>query len=162
MSSREWPADWDERMAGRGCVMCESLGRGDNEYWVHVADLEQAEVHLERRTRVRGYCLVVWRHGHAAEPTELEQAAACGYWRDVLATGRAVAAVFAPLKVNYLTLGNSVPHLHTHVDPRYRDDPEPGAPLPWDDVVGSKPVDETELRGQAERLREALAAAPRR
>jgi hypothetical protein len=27
------------------------------------------------------------------------------------------------MKLNYFTLGNTVPHLHTHVLPRYQDDP---------------------------------------
>jgi diadenosine tetraphosphate (Ap4A) HIT family hydrolase len=30
------------------------------------------------------------------------------------------------VKMNYETLGNSPPHLHTHVMPRYADDPKPG------------------------------------
>ncbi len=34
------------------------------------------------------------------------------------------------MKINYQTLGNRTPHLHTHVTPRYEDDPAPGAPLP--------------------------------
>jgi diadenosine tetraphosphate (Ap4A) HIT family hydrolase len=29
-----------------------------------------------------------------------------------------------------MTLGNGVPHLHTHVTARYWDDPAPGGPLP--------------------------------
>ncbi|MFE2867711.1 hypothetical protein [Embleya sp. NPDC059259] len=43
------------------------------------------------------------------------------------APGRAVEDVFGPWKVNYETLGNALPHLHTHVIPRHRDDPAPGA-----------------------------------
>ena len=30
-------------------------------------------------------------------------------------------------------LGNSVPHLHTHIVPRYADDPRPGWPFPFPD-----------------------------
>jgi len=36
-----------------------------------------------------------------------------------------------PRHVNYLLLGNSVPHLHVHVVPWYLDDSAPGMPLPW-------------------------------
>lgn len=36
-----------------------------------------------------------------------------------------------PMKVNYNILGNSVPHLHTHIVPRYADDPRPGWPFPF-------------------------------
>jgi diadenosine tetraphosphate (Ap4A) HIT family hydrolase len=35
--------------------------------------------------------------------------------------------------MNYNILGNSVPHLHTHIVPRYEDDPKPGWPFPFPD-----------------------------
>ena len=110
-------------MAGQGCPICVALGQGDNDSWVAVFTGELAEVYLERRSRLPGYCIVVWRHRHIAEPTDLGPEQACGYWEEVLAVGRAVREQFDPVKVNYLTLGNTVPHLHTHVVPRYQDDP---------------------------------------
>jgi diadenosine tetraphosphate (Ap4A) HIT family hydrolase len=39
--------------------------------------------------------------------------------------------VFKPCHVNYLLLGNIVPHLHVHIVPRYLDDSAPERPLPW-------------------------------
>ena len=156
MADRSWPDDWDERMAGRGCPLCAAVGRGDNDYWVNVFTGEFAEVNLERRTRLPGYCVVVWRHGHVAEPTDLDPRQACGYWADVLAVGRAVRAHFDPVKVNYMTLGNTVPHLHTHVVPRYRDDPAPGGPIDWAQIFAPDPVPEAELHRQAAILRAQL------
>jgi diadenosine tetraphosphate (Ap4A) HIT family hydrolase len=35
-----------------------------------------------------------------------------------------------PLKMNYETLSNTSPHLHTHLLPRYVEDPPPGQPFP--------------------------------
>ena len=32
--------------------------------------------------------------------------------------------------MNYETLGNTVPHLHTHLVPRFTEDPAPGRPFP--------------------------------
>ena len=155
---RRWPDDWDERVAGRGCPLCAALGRGDNDYVVSVFTGEFAEVNLERRTRLPGYCIVVWRHGHVAEPTDLDPRRACGYWQEVLAVGRAVRAEFDPVKVNYLTLGNTVPHLHTHVVPRYQDDPAPGGPIEWAQIFSAAPVPDAELHRQAARLRGLLAS----
>ena len=43
---------------------------------------------------------------------------------------RALITVYEPLKMNYETLGNSLPHLHTHLVPRYTEDPRPGQPFP--------------------------------
>lgn len=156
MAERGWPADWTERMAGQGCPMCAALGQGDNDFWVSVFTGEVAEVHLERRSRLPGYCIVVWRHGHVAEPGDLDPLQASRYWAEVLATGRAVRARFNPVKLNYMTLGNTVPHLHTHVLPRYQDDPAPGGPIAWEAIFAADPVPEAELRRQAADLRGLL------
>jgi diadenosine tetraphosphate (Ap4A) HIT family hydrolase len=155
MMSSAWGEDWDARFTGQSCVICDALGCGDNDYWVHVADGACTEVYLDRSSLIAGYCVVVWRLGHAAEPTQLEPEAACRYWAEVLAAGRAVIAAFKPVKVNYFTLGNTVPHLHTHIVPRYTGDAAPGGPLRWDQVVGPARFDEQALRRQASALREA-------
>jgi hypothetical protein len=52
MAERNWPDDWNERMAGQGCPLCAALGHGDNDYCVHVFAGEFAEVNLDRRTRL--------------------------------------------------------------------------------------------------------------
>lgn len=143
-------------MAGKGCPMCAALGKGDNDFWVSVSTGEVAEVHLERRSRLPGYCIVVWRHGHVAEPGDLDPLQAGRYWAEVLAAGRAVQARFKPVKLNYMTLGNTVPHLHTHVLPRYQDDPAPGGPIAWEAIFAADPVPEAELHRQAADLRVLL------
>jgi diadenosine tetraphosphate (Ap4A) HIT family hydrolase len=143
-------------MAGKGCPMCAALGKGDNDFWVSVFTGEVAEVHLERRSRLPGYCIVVWRHGHVAEPGDLDPFQAGQYWAEVLAAGRAVQARFKPVKLNYMTLGNTVPHLHTHVLPRYQDDPAPGGPIAWEAIFAADPVPEAELHRQAADLRGLL------
>ena len=65
------------------------------------------------------------------EPTELTDDEAATYGREVLIVGRALETTFSAVKMNYNTLGNWVPHLHTHVVPRYADDPRPGWPFPF-------------------------------
>lgn len=143
-------------MTGKDCPLCDAIDRGDNDFSLFVSDLKFSEVRLERRSRLSGYCIVVWKGGHVAEPTDLEPAAAAGYWQDVLDVGRAVRSRFNPVKLNYQTLGNSVPHLHTHVLPRYWNDPAPGGPIPWDAIFAAEPVPETELQEQADDLRRLL------
>jgi diadenosine tetraphosphate (Ap4A) HIT family hydrolase len=157
MAEAGWPGDWNDRMAGQGCPLCAALGKGDNDSSVQVFTGEVAEVYLERRTRLPGYCIVVWRHGHVAEPTDLDPGQASRYWAEVLAVGWAVRTRFAPVKMNYLTLGNTVPHLHTHVLPRYLDDPAPGGPIAWQDIFSPDPVPDADLHSQAADLRALLA-----
>jgi diadenosine tetraphosphate (Ap4A) HIT family hydrolase len=55
-----------------------------------------------------------------------------------------------------MTLGNTVPHLHTHVLPRYPDDPAPGGPIAWEAIFAAAPVPEAELHRQAADLRRLL------
>jgi len=156
MTERAWPEDWADRMAGKDCPLCGALGTGDNDFSVAVFTGDVAEVRLERRSRLPGYCIVVWRLGHVAEPADLDPGQASRYWAEVIAAGRAVRERFTPVKMNYLTLGNTVPHLHTHVLPRYRDDPAPGGPIAWQDIFSADPVPEAELRRQAADLRALL------
>lgn len=160
MTERSWPANWAERMAGGDCPICASLGKGDSSYWLHVATGPVTEVHLERHSKIPGYCIVVWKGRHVAEPAELAPGEAAQYWEEVVATGRAVASCFQPMKLNYFTLGNTVPHLHTHVVPRYRHDPAPGGPISWDEVVAPTAMAEDELRRVATALRGELRLPP--
>jgi diadenosine tetraphosphate (Ap4A) HIT family hydrolase len=156
MTARGWPADWTDRMAGKGCPLCLAVGMGDNDFTVSVFTGEVAEVCLERRSRLPGYCIVIWRHGHVAEPADLDPGRASQYWAEVLAVGRAVRTLFNPVKMNYMTLGNTVPHLHTHVVPRYLDDPAPGGPIAWQDIFTPDPVPDADLHHQADGLRALL------
>jgi diadenosine tetraphosphate (Ap4A) HIT family hydrolase len=70
--------------------------------------------------------------------------------------GRALQDAFAPVKLNYDVLGNSVPHLHTHIVPRYADDPRPGWPFPFPDPEPG-PIAQERLAQDVALLRGALA-----
>jgi diadenosine tetraphosphate (Ap4A) HIT family hydrolase len=69
--------------------------------------------------------VVIWHGRHVGEPTELAEEEAAGYWREVLRVGSALERHYQPVKLNYQILGNAVPHLHTHVVPRFADDLAP-------------------------------------
>jgi diadenosine tetraphosphate (Ap4A) HIT family hydrolase len=99
---------------------------------------------------------VAWSGQHVAEAFALSKEQSAGYWADVNRVARAIDRVFEPLKINLLTLGNWLPHLHTHVVPRYLDDPAPGNPINWDDMFLDEPLPDAALRDQAERLAAVL------
>ena len=91
-----------------------------------------------------------------AEPTQLTDEEAAAYGREVLLVGRALEQVLQPVKLNYDLLGNSLPHLHTHIVPRYADDPRPGWPFPFPDP-DPPPMPEEILMAEVEALRGSLA-----
>lgn len=123
--TRTWPEDWDARKRGDSCPLCADLS-SRSFYSGRVS-----EAVLERRAIAAGHAAVVFRGRHVAELTDLTSEELAHYWRDIHHVGRAIDRAFAPCHVNYLLLGNLVPHVHVHVVPRYLDDAAPGMPLPW-------------------------------
>ncbi|MGP4029178.1 HIT family protein [Actinomadura sp. 3N407] len=119
---------------------------------------ENTDAVLQRANIQRGYTLVIWRGRHVTEPYELSEQEASSYWLDVLKVAHALAQHYRPLKMNYETLGNSLPHLHTHLVPRYAaNDPTPGRPFPLLPQDGSEPtIPEERLTTEAKDLRGLL------
>jgi diadenosine tetraphosphate (Ap4A) HIT family hydrolase len=127
-----WTEWWYELRAGRGCGMCANQGLEDSGWGVRFLEGRWADVFLWRSGKVRGYAVAIWKRQHVAEPTRLPPEQAAGFWLETLRAGAAIERYLRPVKLNYLTLGNALPHLHTHIVPRYADDPLPGRPLPFD------------------------------
>ncbi len=76
----------------------------------------------------RGYCCVVLKR-HAVELHDLSEDEAAGFTRDVQRASRAVQEVTRAVKLNYEIHGNTLPHLHMHLYPRYTDDPFRNGPI---------------------------------
>ena len=115
----EWPANWADLVRGIGCPMCQQGRPESDAFGVRVHEGRYSDAYLQRADVQRGYTVVIWRGRHVSEPTELSEAEAAGYWAEVLTVAGALIAVYQPLKMNYETLGNSLPHLHTHLIPRF-------------------------------------------
>jgi diadenosine tetraphosphate (Ap4A) HIT family hydrolase len=145
-------------MSGVACPMCDDDRAADKPGGIRFFTGQWSDAYLGRNGPARGYAYVIWRGRHVAEPTELSDVEASGYWSEVLLVARAIERLYTPCKMNYQLLGNAVPHLHAHLVPRYLDDPAPGKPLPsemWDDRE-RQPFPEPELRAEVEALRELI------
>jgi diadenosine tetraphosphate (Ap4A) HIT family hydrolase len=152
----DWPHNWPELIRGIGCEMCEN-GRPDaNKYGIRVLEGKYTDAYLQRADVQRGYTVVIWRGRHVNEPTELDEDEAAGYWAEVLSVARALITMYQPLKMNYETLGNSLPHLHTHLVPRFREDPRPGQPFPLSAQAPTEKIPEAQLQAEASELRALL------
>jgi diadenosine tetraphosphate (Ap4A) HIT family hydrolase len=152
-----WPADWADRVSGKTCEMCESPRVDEDAYGIRIHTTASTDAVLQRAAIQPGYTLVIWRGRHLVEPFELTETEAASYWRAVLTVAKALAAFYRPLKMNYQTLGNTVPHLHTHLLPRFVEDPAPGRPFPLLAQDGSEPkVDPATLTADAAGIRALL------
>jgi diadenosine tetraphosphate (Ap4A) HIT family hydrolase len=153
-----WPEDFYAVRDGVGCPMCAEDGPEDTGFGLRFVAGRVSNAYLQRASIQPGYTVVVWTRPHVVEPTELTASHAAAYWADVLDAGRAIETYFQPVKMNYQTLGNALPHLHTHIIPRYADDPAPGEPFPFPDRdTGVIPDDE--FRATVESLRRMAARA---
>jgi diadenosine tetraphosphate (Ap4A) HIT family hydrolase len=148
----EWPRSFYELKRGEGCPMCEQGRPDENEHGTRIFAGEVTDAYLQRRDVQRGYTVVVWRGRHIVEPTELSREEAAQYWLEVLEVARRIERHLDPVKLNYETLGNSLPHLHTHLMPRYALDPRPEWPFPYPEQA--PPIDEAEFRADVELLSE--------
>jgi diadenosine tetraphosphate (Ap4A) HIT family hydrolase len=137
--------------------MC-SQGRPDeNEYGIRVYRSDTSDGYLQKAdVGQRGYCLVIWRGRHVADVTQLSDTEAGLYWDDVMRVSRAVEAHYTPAKLNLMTLGNELPHLHTHIVPRYVDDREPGRPPSMRIGEPRPPLPIEHVRRDAAKLRQLM------
>jgi diadenosine tetraphosphate (Ap4A) HIT family hydrolase len=135
--------------------MCQSDWPDEDRNGLRVNSGRFSEAYLQRADVQRGYVVVIWRGRHVAEPTDLSLDERVGYWCDIVEVGAAVERLYRPKKMNYMMLGNQLPHLHTHVIPRYEHDAAPGAPFPFP-AERQPDLPESEIRADAMRLRELV------
>jgi len=149
----EWPQSFYELRRGEGCPMCEQGRPEETGHGARFFAGEVSDAYLQKANIQRGYSVVVWRGRHVAEPTELSPDEATRYWLEVLEAARRIEGRFEPVKLNYQLFGNALPHLHTHVIPRYARDPRPGWPFPFPEGEDPGPIEEAAFRRDLEALR---------
>lgn len=89
---------------------------------------------------IRHYvCLVARRH--VVEPFELPPEELDQFWQEAMTIGRGLHALLSPPKINYEIHGNTMPHLHMHVYPRFADDPYIGQAIDWNTTFQRSPTD---------------------
>ncbi|GAA1984311.1 HIT family protein [Amycolatopsis minnesotensis] len=152
----EWPHNWTKLIHGIDCEMCENERLDVDRFGIRIHAGTYADAYLQRADVQRGYTVVIWHGRHVTEPTELADVEASGYWIEVLAVARALITNYEPLKMNYETLGNSLPHLHTHLIPRFTNDPRPGQPFPLSAQQPDAKIEESRLWSDAQLLRRNL------
>lgn len=151
-----WPAQWAQQREGEGCVLCGRSDIDDDEWGVRVFSGSVVDGFVWRTGLIQGYVVAVWNGPHVSEPTHLSSDQAATYWQEITRLGRAVEDCFDPAKMNYLTLGNNVPHLHTHIVPRpWTGDPDPHGPVDFKNLDAPRQPDGL-VQDTVQRLRHHL------
>lgn len=143
MSRWTHPEEWARLKTPAGCPICRDGGPTST-----IATLEVSAVAMEPEPGLLpGSCAVFLRR-HAVELHELAPDEAAAYVRDLQRVSRAVQAASGAVKMNLEIHGNTIPHLHTHVFPRYRGDPFEGGPIDprIPGTMPNPPVEHAEIR----------------
>jgi diadenosine tetraphosphate (Ap4A) HIT family hydrolase len=119
---------WDELAAGNNCSF-DAPRAAHTADWDAVATLRAATLYLRHNQTYRGHCVLVFDPRHATRLDQLSPSEWRAFSEDLHAAARAVTAVCAPDHVNVASLGNLMPHLHWHIVPRYKSDPQWGRPV---------------------------------
>jgi diadenosine tetraphosphate (Ap4A) HIT family hydrolase len=126
------------------CRRVELANQGQLPSLLHMTD--QVIVIAGDHQYFRGYCIAIAKT-HIREMHNISSDLALMMFGDVLAAGRRIDFAFKPLKMNYASLGNVDEHLHWHIIPRYRNEPD-CKDHPWKnaDKFSTKPTTDQDIK----------------
>lgn len=144
MSTWDEPERWEAMKLPSACPICIRGKPLDV-----IVEYDSVWVTAGREAPLPAYVCVVSKE-HVVEPFELSAVASDAFWREAMLVARLLADLARPTKTNYEIHGNTIPHLHMHVFPRFASDPYVGGPIDATKVVF------TRSDAELERLRQAL------
>jgi diadenosine tetraphosphate (Ap4A) HIT family hydrolase len=140
------PARWEATKTADSCPICTRGHPLDV-----IADLEVTWITAGIEAPLPGHACVVSKR-HVIEPFELPASDFTAFWTEAMLAARALCELFEPTKMNYQIHGNTIPHLHMHLFPRFRGDPFVGGP------IDPRRSSFTRKRDDLNRMRDALVA----
>ncbi|MEZ0259507.1 MAG: HIT family protein [Alphaproteobacteria bacterium] len=115
-------SNWEDLTAGKDCPFCAPRGER-NEFSLLVKKLSASTLYLDREQTYLGRCALIYSKRHVTGLELLTDAEYGEFMGDLRIAMKAIAAAVAPDQMNYASLGNSIPHLHYHIIPRYKTNP---------------------------------------
>lgn len=124
--------EWERFSRPEGCPVCQNVPEPEDH--VTIWEFPTSWLIAHPRVCLRGTCCLLLRP-HAVELYDLADRDLCAFMHEAQICARALKVVTGAVKINYEIHGNTIPHLHMHLFPRYRDDPFPGAPIDFRQVT---------------------------
>ena len=150
-------ATWEELVAGESCPLC--LPRPHhNEFAYFVRKLSVSSLYLAREQSYMGTCSLVYDRRHVVRIDQLTADEWSELAQDIRKAEVGIFRALKPDHVNVESLGNTVPHLHWHIIPRYRHDGRWGNPI-WTtlrDEMPQRSLADTEYREMADRINSGI------
>lgn len=115
--------EWTALYSGEACPICrEGCPLGI------VAELNATYLTSSPEGPLWGYCCLVLKR-HAVELHGLSADEASALMKDIQRVAKVLQAITGAVKLNYEIHGNTIPHLHVHLLPRYKGDPFENRPV---------------------------------
>ena len=122
-TSTTWPSDWSERLRGKDCPMCPQDRPDEDEYGIRIHAGRYSDAYLQRASWQLGYTSSCGVAATSPSQPSWPPRKPAGIGLKSSRWASALQRHYRPVKMNYQTLGNAVPHLHTHLLSRFAQDP---------------------------------------
>lgn len=101
------------------CIYCTNIEKRDS-LMIKICDIKCTEVFLLRDQWHPGRCVVAYK-GHKKEYFELTEQENIEFFEVVSKVAKAIYTIYNPGKINYLTMGDEMPHVHMHIVPKFKE-----------------------------------------
>ncbi len=116
------------------CPVCKKLPAPVDD--VDIKEFSNSWLCAHPRVCLKGTCYLLLK-SHAVELFDLDEETLLSYMKEAQISAKALKEVTKAIKINYELHGNTGPHLHMHLFPRYLDDPFPGKPIDYNKIEPS-------------------------
>jgi diadenosine tetraphosphate (Ap4A) HIT family hydrolase len=93
-----------------------------------VAELEVSILYIVKDQSYRGRCILALKE-HKTEVFQLSVGEVEAFGRDMAKASKAIHEAFKPDKINYAAFGDTYPHVHFHLVPKYHEGKSWGGPF---------------------------------
>ena len=114
----------------RNCPVCRAQEADYPPVLIKELEHSWVECYFEAQGRLFGK-LHILNKVHSEHFYDMADEDMCNFMCDVKKTAKALHEVTCAVKINYEIHGNSMPHLHAHLFPRYLDDDFPGSSIDY-------------------------------
>jgi len=115
--------EWESLLRGETCPICQQ-----GKPFGIIAELETSYLTCSPMGTMYGNCTLFLKR-HVVELHDLEADESCTFMKDLQRVSAVIQQATGAVKMNCEIHGNTIPHLHVHLFPRYRNDPFEHGPI---------------------------------